>query len=94
MFTKVQIWYETSSDNGSSWEIANDGKPLNNGDDASSPAIENLGNDILITYLSDGGMLVNVESFDIETTSGKKKEAKNLIFDPFRFPISKYALAL
>lgn len=50
-----KIWLEVSDNDGSTWEIANDGKPLSN-EDAKQPSIAYWGtNNIMIVFQEDAG---------------------------------------
>ncbi|MDP4175035.1 MAG: T9SS type A sorting domain-containing protein [Bacteroidota bacterium] len=57
-----KLWYETSTDNGSTWQVANDGLPLNDGKDGRSPSITTYNDNTIITYIDAASKKVYVES--------------------------------
>jgi len=45
-----KVWYETSTDNGASWQLANGGKPLSYNTEGKLPAIDYIGNSVEIVW--------------------------------------------
>lgn len=76
-----KVWYEMSTDGVSSWNIMNDGKPLNSGSDAKGPSIDYLSNMVLITYQVDN--TVAVDLFSKDTYSNIYDYRDHLFVDEF-----------
>jgi hypothetical protein len=74
-----KAWYEISTDNGISWQIANNGQPLSGSSEAKLPAIDYTGNFVVIVWQEkDGG------AYDIKAakfSSGTKMYGANIFMD-------------
>ncbi len=57
-----KAWYELSTNNGTSWQIANNGQPLSGNAESKLPAIDYRGNIVVIVWQEKNGGAYNIEA--------------------------------
>lgn len=70
-----KAWYEISTDNGITWQIANNGQPLSGSAEAKLPAIDYTGNFVVIVWQEKEGGAYDIEAAKFSSFGYKNKQA-------------------